>query len=68
MVSCDHGELGAGVLVLEKPMAHVDCEVDLFALNDFEFAFVLFHVDSDKFVADLGCMLRCIDKAELVLL
>ena len=49
-------------------MAHVDCEVDLFALNDFEFAFVLFHVDSDKFVADLGCMLRCIDKAELVLL
>ena len=66
--SCDHGQLRAGVLVLEKPMAHIDSEVDLFALYDFEFALVLLHVDGDEFVADLGRMLGGVDEAELILL
>ena len=66
--SCDHRQLRAGVLVLKEPMAHVDCEVNLFALYDFEFAFVLLHIDCHEFVADLWRVLCCVDEAELVLL
>ena len=59
--SCDHGELRAGVLVFEEPVAHVDSQIDLLAFDDFELALVLFHVDGDELVADLGSMLSRVD-------
>ena len=49
-------------------MAHVDGQVDLFTLDDLKLALVLLHIDGDELVADLGCVLSCIDQAELLLL
>ena len=49
-------------------MAHIDGQIDLFAFDDFEFAFVLLHVDSHKFIADLRRVLGCVYQTELVLL
>ena len=66
--SCDHRQLGARVLILKEPVAHIDSQIDLFTFDDFEFAFVLLHVDSHKFVADLWRVLSCVHQTELVLL
>ena len=44
-------------MVFEKPMAHIDREVDLLALDYFKLALVLLHVDGDELVADLWGML-----------
>lgn len=49
-------------------MAHVDCKVDLFTLDDFEFALVLLHVDGNEFIADLWRVFCSVHKAELALL
>ena len=46
-------------------MAHIDSQVDLFALDDFKFALVLLHIDSDKLIADLGGVFRGVCEAEL---
>ena len=67
-LSRDHGQLGARVLVLKEPVAHIDGQIDLLAFDDFEFALVLLHVDRHKFVADLWRVLGRVDEAELVLL
>ena len=56
-LSRDHGQLGARVLVLKEPVAHIDGQIDLLAFDDFEFALVLFHVDRDEFIANLWRML-----------
>ena len=66
--SRDHGQFRAGVLVFEEPVTHIDGKIDLFALDDLKFALVLLHVDGDKFVADLGGMLRRVHQTELRLL
>jgi len=49
-------------------VAHIDCEVDLLAFDDFKFAFVLLHVDRHELVADLGGVLRRVHQTELLLL
>lgn len=54
-------------MVFEKPVAHIDRQVDLLALYDFEFALVLLHIDGHEFVADLWRMLCSVYEAELVL-
>ena len=59
-LSRDHGQFGACVLVFEKPVAHINGQVNLLALDDLELAFVLLHVDGNELVADLGRVLRCI--------
>ena len=66
--SRDHRQFRARILVLKEPVAHVDCQVYLLALDDLKLAFVLLHVDSHKFVADLWRVLSSVYKAELVLL
>ena len=66
--SRNHGQFGACVLVFEKPVAHVDGQVDLLALDDLKLALVLLHVDGDELVTDLGRMLRRIYQTELVAL
>lgn len=54
-------------MVFEEPVAHVDCQVDLLALDDLEFALVLLHVDRHEFVADFRGMLSRIHETELLL-
>ena len=66
--SRNHRQLGARVLILKEPVAHIDSQIDLFTFDDFEFAFVLLHVDRHKFVADLWRVLSSVYQAELVLL
>ena len=65
--SRDHRQLRARILVLEEPVAHVDCQVYLLALYDLKLAFVLLHVDCDEFVADFRGVLRCVYYAEWAL-
>jgi len=48
-------------------VTHVDSEVNLLALDDFEFALVLLHVDSNEFIADFRGMFRRVDETELIL-
>ena len=65
--SRNHRQFRARILVLEEPVAHVDCQVYLLALDDLKLAFVLLHVDCDEFVADFRGVLCCVHYAEWVL-
>ena len=46
-------------------MTHIDGQVDLLTLDDFKFAFVFLHIDSDEFIADFGGVFRCVSQAKL---
>jgi len=49
-------------------MAHVDRKINLLTLDYFEFAFVLLHIDRNKFITNLWRVFCGVNKAELVLL
>ena len=65
--SRDHRQFRARILVLKEPVAHVDCQIYLLALDDLKLALVLLHVDCDEFVADFRGMLSRVHYAERVL-
>ena len=66
--SCDHCQLGACKLFLEKPVAHIDREVDLLTLDDLNLSLVFLHVHSDEFVANFWCVLCTVNVTEWLLL
>lgn len=68
MTSSDHAELAAGELVLEQPVAQVDCEIDLVRLANFHQVTVLVHVHGHEVVADFRSVFGGIGQAELVVL
>ena len=49
-------------------MAHIDGEIDLLALDDFELALVLLHVDGHELVADFRSVFRRVNETKLALL
>ena len=63
-----HAELGASKMVLEQPVAEVDCKVDLVGLADFYEVATLVHVDRHKVIADFGSVLCGMDETEIDLL
>ena len=68
VVSCDHRQLGACELFLEEPVAHVDCQIDLLALDNLDLTLVFLHVDSDELVADFRGVFSAVYVTEWLLL
>ena len=66
--SGDHGELGAGELALEEPVAEVDGKVDLVVFGDVQHALLVLHVHGHELVADLRRVLGVVDQAKLLVL
>lgn len=65
-LSCNHGQLAASELILEQPVAQVNCQVNLIWFTNLKQALVLLHENGDEFVADFWSVLCRIDKAELL--
>lgn len=63
--SLDHGQLAAGELVLEQPVAEVNSQVDAVHSVDAEYAAVVLHVHSHELVANLGRVLSRVRQTEL---
>ena len=57
-----------GELVLEQPVTEVDGKVNLVGLANFHQFAVLVHVDRHEFVADFGCAVCRVSKAEFLFL
>ena len=62
--SGNHGELGAGELALEQPVAKVNGEVDLVVLRDVKNVLLVLHVHSHELVANFWGVLRIVNWAE----
>ena len=58
--SGNHGQLGAGKLALEQPVAQVDGEVDLVMLRDVEDILLVLHIHRHELVANFWGVLRII--------
>lgn len=55
-------------MVLEQPVAQVDCQVDLVGLGDLDLVLLVLKVDCHKLVADLGSVFGVVVHAEVALL
>lgn len=62
--SGNHGELGAGKLALEQPVAQVNGEINLIVLRDVEDVLLVLHVHRHELVADFWRMLCIVNRAE----
>jgi hypothetical protein len=55
-------------VVLEQPVAQVDCQVDLVGFRDLDLVLLVLEVDRHEFVADLWGVLGVVVHAEIALL